>query len=157
MRLRKLLEEQRPLAPLPTEAAVPGVTWGLAATKVINTRLSGANIKVAGLDTGFDLSHPDFAQRQIVTKNFVGDQQPFHDGVGHGTHYRHRDRPTAPGERATVRHRIGGFDLLGRVLDDNGRGGDFNILEGIDWAIEQGCDIVPLSLGSPLAVGRSGT
>jgi hypothetical protein len=37
----KLLEEQRPLAPVPTEAAVPGATWGLAATKVINTRFSG--------------------------------------------------------------------------------------------------------------------
>ena len=49
----KLLEEQRPLAPVPSEAAVPSATWGLAATKVINTRLSGANIKVAILDTGF--------------------------------------------------------------------------------------------------------
>jgi len=41
----------------------------------------------------------------------------------------------------------------GRVLDDTGRGGDFNILEGIDWAIEQGCDIVSLSLGAPWQPG----
>jgi subtilisin family serine protease len=41
----------------------------------------------------------------------------------------------------------------GRVLDDTGRGGDFNILEGIDWAIEQGCDLVSLSLGAPWQPG----
>src|SRR5262245_7262219 len=148
----KLLEEQRPLVPV--EAAVPGATWGLAATKVINTRLSGANIKLAVLDTGFDLTHPDFAQRQIVTKNFVGDQQPFHDGVGHGTHC--TGTAAGPLHPATVQRYGIAFEALifsGRVLDDTGRGGDFNILEGIDWAIEQGCDIVSLSLGAPWQPG----
>jgi subtilisin len=150
----KLLEEQRPLAPVPSEAAVPGATWGLAATKVTSTRLSGADIKVAILDTGFDLSHPDFAQRQIVTKNFVGDQQPFHDGVGHGTHC--TGTATGPLHPASVQRYGIAFDALifsGRVLDDTGSGGDFNILQGIDWAIEQGCDIVSLSLGAPWVPG----
>ena len=106
----KLLEEQRPLVPVPSEAAVPGATWGLAATKVINTRLSGANIKVAILDAGLDLSHPDFAQRQIVTKNFVGDQQPFHDGVGHGTHC--TGTATGPLHPATVQRYGIAFEAL---------------------------------------------
>jgi subtilisin family serine protease len=143
----KLLEEQRPLVPVPSEAAVPGATWGLAATKVINTRLSGANIKVAILDTGLDLSHPDFAQRQIVTKNFVGDQQPFHDGVGHGTHC--TGTATGPLHPATVQRYGIAFEALifsGRVLDDTGRGGDFNILEGIDWAIERVATSFPCRL-----------
>src|SRR5262249_53140565 len=146
----KLLQEQRHLAPVPTEAAVPGATWGIAATKVINTRLSGANIKLAVLDTGFDLTHPDFAQRQIVTKNFVGDQQPFHDGVGHGTHC--TGTAAGPLHPASVQRYGVGFEALifsGRVLDDTGRGGDFKILEGIDWPLEQNFHILSFSLGTP--------
>ena len=36
-------------------------TWGLKATKVKNSLLTGSGIKVAVLDTGMDLLHPDFA------------------------------------------------------------------------------------------------
>src|SRR5262245_3844493 len=149
----KLLEQERPLPAVPAEAA-PTATWGLTATKVTGTQSSGANIRLAVLDTGFDLTHPDFAQRQIVTKNFVGDQQPFHDGVGHGTHC--IGTAAGPLRPATVQRYGIAFEALifsGRVLDDTGRGGDFNILEGIDWAIEQGCDIVSLSLGAPWQPG----
>src|SRR5262249_26338361 len=64
--------------------AVAGVTWGLAACKVPASHFDGNGIKVAVLDTGFDLGHPDFAGRQIVTKTFVG--QPVQDLHGHGTH-----------------------------------------------------------------------
>jgi subtilisin family serine protease len=39
------------------------------------------------------------------------------------------------------------------VLDDTGHGGDFNILEGIEWAIEQGCHIISLSLEAPWSPG----
>jgi subtilisin len=39
-------------------AAVAGVTWGLAACKVPPSSFSGSGIKVAVLDTGFDLGHP---------------------------------------------------------------------------------------------------
>jgi subtilisin len=35
---------------------------------------------------------------------------------------------------------------VGRVLDDTGHGGDSNVLQGIDWAIENGCQLVSLSL-----------
>jgi subtilisin family serine protease len=43
--------------------------------------------------------------------------------------------------------------FAGRVLDDSGSGGDTNILQAIDWAIEQHCDIVSLSLGAPWQLG----
>jgi subtilisin family serine protease len=138
-------------SPLPTAlSAEPTVTWGLVATKVVNSRFSGANIKLAVLDTGFDLLHPDFIGRQVTTKNFVGDNKPFHDGVGHGTH--------CIGTAAGPLHAVTGprygiayqsSIFAGRVLDDTGQGGDFNVLQGIDWAIEQHCDVVSLSLGAP--------
>jgi subtilisin len=153
----RLVREREVRPATPTTAAAPQAeiaTWGLLATRVINSQFSGANIKLAVLDTGFDTSHPDFAQRQIVTKNFVGDQTPFHDGHGHGTH--------CTGTAAGPRHPVNGprygvaYDaslFVGRVLDDNGFGGDTNIIQGIDWAIEQGCAVVSISIEGPWLAG----
>lgn len=151
----KLLEQPALPAKAVTGLAVDtDFTWGLVATKVTQSALTGSGIKIAILDTGLDQSHPDFAQRNIVTKNFVGDTAPFHDGVGHGTHC----TGTAAGIRqppAQPRYGIAfAADIFsGRVLDDNGTGGDFNILEGINWAVEQRCTVISLSLGAPWSVG----
>ena len=61
-----------------------GATWGLVACRVPPSTRSGAGIKVAVLDTGMDLGHPDFAGRRFVTQTFVG--QPVQDLHSHGTH-----------------------------------------------------------------------
>ncbi len=130
------------------------VTWGLDATGARTSHLTGAGVKLCVLDTGLDLHHPDFAGRNITTKNFVGDHTPFHDGVGHGTHCLGTAagiRKPKQGPRYGVAHEAQLF--VGRVLDDTGRGGDFNILQGIDWAIGQGCQVISMSLGAPWLVG----
>jgi hypothetical protein len=54
---------------------VIGATWGLIKCKVPPSVRSGVGIKVAMLDTGFDLGHPDFAGRPIVGQTFVA--SPF--------------------------------------------------------------------------------
>ncbi len=64
--------------------AAVGATWGLRACKVPPSNFDGSGIKVAVLDTGFDLGHPEFAGRPIVSNTFVG--QPVQDLHGHGTH-----------------------------------------------------------------------
>lgn len=148
----KLLAEDQAVSAV--AAAPPAATWGLIMTNVLQSRYSGSPIKLAVLDTGLDLAHPDFANRNITTQNFVGDNTPFHDGVGHGTHC----TGTSAGPlKPTQGPRYGiAFDcdiFSGRVLDDTGRGGDFNILQGIDWAIGQHCDLVSLSLGAPWVPG----
>ena len=146
----KLIADRLPAPREIRELAEETETWGLGATKVINTSLSGAGIRVAILDTGFDLAHPDFAGRNIEAKNFVGDLQMFHDGVGHGTHCIGTVAgPLHPGTGPRYGVAPEARIFAGRVLDDTGRGGDFNILEGIDWAVEQGCAVVSLSLGAP--------
>jgi subtilisin len=151
---RLLSDKKFPRSAEGVSAATQGITWGLTAIGANNTQLSGTNVKLAILDTGFDLSHPDFAQRTIVTKNFVGDQQPFHDGVGHGTHC----AGTAVGplmSQGGVRFGVSSNCILyvGRVLDDTGHGGDFNIIQGIHWAINEQCDVISLSLGAPWTPG----
>ena len=129
-------------------------TWGLAATKVPGCRFSGNGIKIAVLDTGFDQALSDFAGRHLHVQNFVGDEKPFHDGVGHGTHCTGTACGTAHPQKGPRYGIASDCEIYaGRVLDDNGRGGDGNILQGIDWAVGQGCQIISLSLGAPWQPG----
>ena len=46
---------------------------------------SGTGIKVAVLDTGMDLGHPDFAGRGIISRSFVPGEA-VQDEHSHGTH-----------------------------------------------------------------------
>lgn len=131
------------------EAQVLGATWGLIACKVPPSLRSGAGIKVAVLDTGFDLGHPDFVGRPIVSQTFVG--QPVQDLHGHGTHV----TGTAAGPRApagtTPRYGIAYRSLIhiGKVLTNSGTGSMGGILAGMNWAIAKRCTVINMSLGGP--------
>ena len=68
-----------------TATATPAApTYGLDLTGVTQSGWMGNNIKVCILDTGFDLNHPDFAGRTVVSHSFVG--QAVQDVNSHGTH-----------------------------------------------------------------------
>ncbi|HAZ49757.1 MAG TPA: protease [Cyanobacteria bacterium UBA11369] len=130
-------------------------TWGLQATKVIDSRYSGRGIKVAVLDTGLDLNHPDFAGRKIVSKSFISGQQ-VQDQNGHGTHC----IGTACGSLSpTIVPRYGvAYEAeiyAGKVLSNQGSGSDRSILAGIEWAVTNGCQIVSMSLGARTFPGDS--
>ncbi|AFZ24190.1 subtilisin-like serine protease [Cylindrospermum stagnale PCC 7417] len=129
-------------------------TWGLQATNVVNSRFSGRGIKVAVLDTGLDLTHPDFVGRNINTRSFIPNEE-VQDNHGHGTHC----IGTASGSLVpAVLPRYGiGYEteiFAGKVLNNQGRGTDGGILAGINWAIANGCQIVSMSLGSPVLPGQ---
>jgi subtilisin len=131
-------------------------TWGLQATKVTSSRFSGAGIKVAVLDTGLDLTHPDFAGRAITTKSFIPGEA-VQDLMGHGTHCigtscgpLNPPDPSAP-MRYGIAYNASIF--AGKVLSNQGSGADGGILAGIDWAISNGCQIISMSLGAPTRPG----
>ncbi|MGL5834529.1 MAG: S8 family peptidase [Waterburya sp.] len=143
---------------LTTSAFADGAaTWGLQATKVIRSRYSGAGIKVAVLDTGLDLTHPDFSGRNITRQSFITGED-VQDLQGHGTHCigtacgpLNPPDPSAP-MRYGIAYNAQIF--AGKVLSNQGSGADGGILAGIDWAISNGCQIISMSLG---AATRSGT
>jgi subtilisin family serine protease len=125
-------------------------TWGLRATGVDTTSATGRGIRVAVLDTGLDLDHPDFAGRTITARSFVGGASA-RDGHGHGTHC----TGTACGPAAPAQGRRYGIAaeaeiFAGKVLDDGGAGTDASILGGIEWAITNGCHVISMSLGADL-------
>lgn len=130
-------------------ARVLGATWGLAACRVTSSPRSGTGIKVAVLDTGMDLGHPDFAGRPIVSATFVG--QPVQDLHGHGTHVVGTacgpQSPAGTTPRYGVAHRSSIF--VGKVLSNSGSGTQAGILAGMNWAIANRCVAINMSLGGP--------
>ncbi len=135
-----------------TGGTVLGATWGLVATRGNVSNFSGSGIKVAILDTGFDLGHPDFVGRPIVSATFV--DQPVQDLNGHGTHC----TGTACGPKApagtTPRYGIAHQSNIhiGKVLSNSGGGTTATVLAGMNWAIAQGCQVISMSLGGQIPV-----
>lgn len=130
------------------------LTWGLQATKTATSSFSGKNIKVAVLDTGLDLGHPDFTGRSINFRSFVAGQTA-QDGHGHGTHC----IGTACGKkRPNQLPRYGiAFNseiFAGKVLSNQGSGGDAGILAGIQWALTNKCHVISMSLGASVFPGQ---
>lgn len=127
---------------------VVGATWGLIKCKVPPSLRSGIGIRVAVLDTGLDLGHPDFVGRAILTSTFVG--QPVQDLHGHGTH----TTGTATGPKAppgsTPRYGVAyrAPILVGKVLSNSGTGATAGVLAGINWAIANRAVVISMSLGS---------
>lgn len=141
----------------PAPAAEPTeteLTWGLQSVGVTDSEATGAGIRVAVLDTGFDVGHPDFAGRTMVTRSFV-DGQDGRDGHGHGTHVigtacGPRQPADGPGYGVAFESEI----YVGKVLGDDGSGTDAGILAGIAWAVENRCAVVSMSLGAPAQPGE---
>lgn len=105
----------------------------------------GTGTKVAVLDTGFDANHPDLKDQVLISKDFTG--EGIADSQGHGTHV----ASTISGSGAADSSKVGMAPkaelLIGKVLGHNG--GQFSgIISGMEWAVEQGADVVNMSLGS---------
>jgi subtilisin family serine protease len=123
-------------------------TWGLHATRALSSPWSGKDVKVAILDTGFTTAHPDFAGRSVTTASFISGETA-EDAHGHGTHC----TGTACGSKAPqgaarygVAHEADIF--IGKVLSNSGSGTDASVLGGMNWAINQGCAVISMSLGA---------
>lgn len=123
-------------------------TWGLQAVGADLSSFTGKGINVAVLDTGFDAAHPDFAGRTITAKSFVEGEDAA-DGHGHGTHCigsscGPRTPAQGPGYGVASEANI----FAGKVLGADGSGSDSTILAGINWALENKCEIISMSLGA---------
>ncbi|MFJ6432192.1 S8 family peptidase [Streptomyces sp. NPDC091416] len=110
--------------------------------------LDGTGSKVAVLDTGIDATHPDLKDAVAAEKSFVPGESAD-DRHGHGTHVAStiagsgaasggKEKGVAPGAKLYV----------GKVLSNAGEGSQSGILAGMEWAEEQGVDVVSMSLGT---------
>ncbi len=104
--------------------------------KAIEQGLTGKNVTIAVLDTGIAL-HPDFDTRIIAYKDFIHHQNRIYDDAAHGTHVSGiiagsgllsggKYCGIAPGAKLVV----------GKILDEKGNGSIQNMIDGVNWVIE---------------------
>ncbi|MBX3055542.1 MAG: S8 family serine peptidase [Anaerolineae bacterium] len=115
----------------------------------------GEGVIVAVLDTGVQLDHPRLAAAfTAVRYDFIGDDADPSDeangldddgdglideGYGHGTHVAGIINLVAPAAQI----------MPVRVLDSDGRGNDFLLAQAIQFAVQNGAQVINLSLGTP--------
>lgn len=108
---------------------------------------TGKGAVVAILDTGVDADHVDLKGQVIASRDFTGSSSGPADRNAHGTHC---------AGIVAARNDEGGLVgvapdakiLNAKVLSDSGSGSDNGIANGIRWAVQQGADILSMSLGS---------
>lgn len=129
------------------------VGWGVTAFNLPHVwcKTQGEGVKVAVIDTGCDLTHADLRDNLLPGINLLKRSSPPSDDNGHGTH--------VAGIICAMNNDIGMVGVAPKskvvpikVLDENGSGDLMDVAEGIDWAVEQGVDLITLSLGSPSPV-----
>lgn len=136
-------------SPTPTPVPVQTLPWGIDRIDadlawVIS---SGSGIKVAVVDTGIDVKHPDLRDNVKGGVSTVGYTRSYNDDNGHGTH--------VAGIAAAADNTFGVVGvgpqiyLYGvKVLDRRGSGYLSDVIEGLDWAIANNMQVVNMSLGT---------
>ena len=109
--------------------------------------LTGKGVTVAIADTGVDDTHPDLKGKVSASADFSGSADTV-DRVGHGTHV----ASTVAGDGAAADGRYRGVApdaqlVSAKVLDDSGAGSWSGVIAGLEWSVEQGANVVNLSLG----------
>jgi serine protease len=117
---------------------------------------TGAGVIIGHVDTGADFTHPDLAAKLIPGAAFVNGngtmsgqgQAATQDDNGHGTltaglmvgatNNRTGVAAVAPDARA----------LVVKVLNHDGKGYSIDVAAGVRWAVDNGAQVINLSIGS---------
>lgn len=138
---------------LSIQEAKQHIGWGISSFELPKAweKTKGENVTIAVLDTGCDLDHPDLVDNLLPGKNIIKPNLPPFDDNGHGTH--------VTGILVANDNEIGMVGVCPKakvipvkVLDKNGNGDMLNVAAGINWAVENNCDLIVMSLGAPFKI-----
>lgn len=135
-------------APSPQPAEV--LPWGIDRVDAELVWPSGNTaepIRVGIIDTGISNTHPDLLANVKGGVNTINPRKNWNDDNGHGSH--------VAGTAAGLDNDIGvigvgpAIDLYAiKVLDRNGSGFLSDVIEGIQWAVANGMQVINMSLGT---------
>lgn len=108
---------------------------------------AGRGVVVAVIDTGVTQVEDLRGTKVLAGRSFVPGARTAEDDNGHGTH-------VAGTVAQTTNNGVGGAGVAPnatilpvKVLSGGGSGSSTGIAAGIDWAVDQGADVINLSLG----------
>ena len=104
-------------------------------------------VTVAIVDSGIDLKHPELRSRLVEGKNFINEDEPPVDSTGHGTH-------VAGLVGSMTNNKMGIASAAKKVklmpvkVFEGKTTYMSTVIQGIRYAVDNGADIINLSLGS---------
>jgi len=118
----------------------------------------GNGVKVAVIDTGIDKNHPDLIANLKGGINFISrggppwnpkpaDSTAWDDDNGHGTHVA-GIIAAVDNDQGVIGTAPGAYLYGVKVLDKTGSGYTSDVIAGINWAIDNGMQVINMSLGS---------
>lgn len=147
---KKMLESELKEVEIIKSVKQNTVDWGIKAINAdkVWKKTQGEGVKIAIIDTGVDVEHPDLKDNIKGAINMFDHTTDVSDEYGHGTHVA---GIIAGSGKAGVKGVAPKAELyIAKVLDGNGNGSMANVLDGITFAINYNVDILCMSLG----VGR---
>jgi subtilisin len=141
-----------PVETLPP-GAVPELEWGLERIGIARTGLTGRGVRVAVLDTGLDVRHPDFHDRPNTV--FM-DERSSVDLAGHGTFVSGLIAgPMRPAQAPRYGIAPDVTLYVANVTDDGGHASnEMNLSAGVEWALGNNCQVINMSWQIPFDASR---
>jgi len=156
---RKIATEESPIDYADIAANEHGYTpftTFLDAEQMWDMGFNGTGIVVAVLDSGVDTNHPDLQHQIIGFKDLIDkhdDMTPVdgivgYDDNGHGTACVWNVAGDGSASGGNLTGVAPGASILAiKVLDNTGSGDDSVIAQGIEFAVDNGADVISLSFG----------
>jgi subtilisin len=117
----------------------------------------GASIKVAVIDSGIAYAHPDLDANYAGGWNFLTNTNDPLDDNGHGSHV----SGIIAAEMANTAETVAAYNSNGvvgvapsaqiyalKVVDQNGNGDYAEVISALQWAVDNGMNVVNISLGA---------
>ncbi len=129
----------------------PNATYGISMVQAdqVTEVTSGPEKMVCIIDSGIDLSHPEFATQGTITgTSDSGTGDWFTDENSHGTHVAGTIAALANGEGVYGVNRAGALNVhIIKVFDANGWAYSSDLVAALDACENAGADVISMSLG----------
>jgi len=124
--------------------------WGLAAIgapAAWSITTGSADVTIAIVDTGVDLTHPDLDGKIVPGWDFVNNDADPQDDNGHGTHVAGIAAAESNNGIGIAGVSWGARIMPIKVLNSSGSGSYADVAAGIVYAVDNGAEVINLSLG----------